>query len=177
VGIAIRRADRARRPLFTRGGFFGMPVSGRSLANLTPAPVGNAHAVKHGGQATRKTLPVGSVAEAIFAELEQEAPLRDAEGGLPAADRAAVELLALCLCRIQRVAAWLEEHGEFDEKGRPRPVLEVERRLRGEARDHMRDLGLTPRARAVLGLTLVRGRDALTLAEAMSELDEGGDGA
>ncbi len=105
--------------------------------------------------------------------LAAETPLRDADGGLPAADSTAVELLALCLLRIERVAAWLEEHGEFDKRGRPRPVLEVERRLRAEARDHMRDLGLTPRARVAIGLSLQRGRE-VSLAELLADLDEDG---
>lgn len=118
-----------------------------------------------------------SVAAAIFAELEAEAPLRGREGELPVHDRAAVELLATCLARLASIAAWIEEHGVVDAKGRPWPVLEVERRLRNEASGHLRDLGLTPRARVALGLALQAGASR-SLAELLSDLDEedGSDG-
>jgi hypothetical protein len=148
----------------------------RQLANrrtFPAAPVGNDRGATHSAAATAKTLPVAGKARELREMLAAETPLRDADGGLPAADSTAVELLALCLLRIERVAAWLEEHGEFDKRGRPRPVLEVERRLRAEARDHMRDLGLTPRARVAIGLSLQRGRE-VSLAELLADLDEDG---
>jgi hypothetical protein len=54
------------------------------LANLQAgAPLGNPRTRRHGGYATHKTLPADSVAAAIYAELEQETPLRDGDGGLP----------------------------------------------------------------------------------------------
>jgi hypothetical protein len=116
---------------------------------------------------------VGSYAEAVYELLAEEAPLRDRDGGLPAADRVAVELLATCLARLASIAAWIEEHGLVDRRGRPWPVVEVERRLRNEARDHARDLGLTPKARTAIGITLQRGA-AASLAELLSDLEEDG---
>ncbi len=113
-------------------------------------------------------------ARAIYSALAAEAPLRDAGGGLPAADRTAVELLALCLARLESIARWLELHGLLDpDSGEPRAAVDLERRLRVEAADHAAALGLTPRARVALGLDLQRGFD---LAQAMSALtdDEGG---
>jgi hypothetical protein len=146
----------------------------RQLANLRPgppAPPANGLAERHGAH---KTLPVRSAAAAIYAELEQETPLREGDGDLPAADRTAVELLASCLARLASIGAWLHEHGAIDPEGQPRPVLEVERRLRNEAADHCAALGLTPRARLAIGLDLQRGVGA-SLAELLSEIPEPGE--
>jgi len=147
---------------------------GRQLANrqgFPPAPVGNDRGATHGGYATHKTLPVDSLAAELYELLELEPPLRDGDGALPAQDSVAVELLATCLARLRRIGEWLEENDVFDKRGRPRSVLELERRLRAEARDHMRDLGLTPRARVAIGISLQRGREA-SLAELLADLDE-----
>ena len=151
----------------------------RQLANLTPQPPapepGNRRALRHGGHASPRTLPVDGKARAIYAILADDAPLRNADGGLPSADRTAVELLALCLCRLESIAAWLQMHGLLTEAGEVRPAVELERRLRVEAADHCAQLGLTPAGRARLGLDLARGFD---LAQAMSALtdEEGGRG-
>lgn len=150
------------------------PVSVR-LANLQPAPpapLGNRRALTHGAYVTFKTLREETEAAAIYEGLAVETPLRDGDGGLPIADRAALELLAGCLARLAPIGEYIEKHGPLDGKGRPRPVLEVERRLRNEAREHLRDLGLTPRARVVLGLSLQRGA-GLTLAELLAEIEPG----
>lgn len=67
------------------------------------------------------------------------------------------------------MAADVRAHGWRDHKtGNPRPVLDVEARLRREALDYAEALGMTPRSRARLGLDLVRTVD---MATAMSELD------
>ena len=151
----------------------------RQLANLRAAPpppeLGNGRATKHGGRATHKTLPVASVASRIYELLARETPLRDADGELPPADRTAVELLALCLSRLESIAHWVELHGVLDEHGEPRSVLDYERRLRAEALDHCKQLGLTPRARVALGLDVQRGKAAFTLAEILSDLPEEGE--
>lgn len=139
----------------------------RSLANLRRGgPITPANALRHGGHATARVLPVDGKARAIYALLAEEAPLRDQAGGLPAADRTAVELLALCLARLESIARYVELHGLLAEDGEVRPCVELERRLRVEAAGHCADLGLTPRARVVLGLQLQRG---LSLAELMVE--------
>lgn len=152
----------------------------RQLANLVPAgpaPPGNNNATIHGGFATYKTLPVASVAAAIYRELEQETPLRDHDGGLPLADRTVVELLATDLARLASISEWIEQHGTFDSKGKPRTtLLELERRLRNEARDHCARLGLDPRGRVALGLDLQRGAEGFDLAQALSDLPDDEDG-
>jgi hypothetical protein len=145
----------------------------RQLSNLRRAPAppaGNRRAVKSGAWATAKTLRVEPKVQAIYEQLAEEAPLRAPDGSLPAADSTLVELLALCLARLESVAAYLSVYGPLDESrgGAVRPAAEYERRLRLEARDHASALGLSPRARVALGLDLQR---TVSLADAMSEPD------
>jgi hypothetical protein len=70
----------------------------RQLANLTPAPPPappkNTRAATHGGHG-KVTVPGARAArEEIMEALAAAAPVRDRNGGLPAADAAAVELAA-----------------------------------------------------------------------------------
>ena len=65
------------------------------------------------------------------------------------------------MCRLDDVGEYLSRHGWADEKGNPRPVLHVEGRLRGQVLELARELGMTPRSRAALGLDLVRAGQAL----------------
>jgi len=149
------------------------PAQRANLKAAPPAPVGNEHRNLHSARATAATLPVDEHAERIRAILREQVPLRDADGSVPAADEVAIQLLALCMARIERVAAWINEHGEMDSRNRLRPVVETERRLRNEARAHLAELGLTPRARVLIGLALQHG--ATTFAELLSDLDEDGE--
>ena len=101
----------------------------------------------------------------MFDALAADAPLRDPDGGLPAADSLPVRLLAECLCRLDSVADDLRDHGWRDrESGDPRAAVELERRLRSEALDLAESLGMTPRSRARLGLDLARTEDAVQAA-------------
>ena len=105
----------------------------------------------------------------VFAALAEDAPVRGDDGELPAADAVAVRLLAECTCRLDDVAANVRDFGVFDQRtGDVRPVVELERRLRLEARDHAEALGMTPAARARLGLDLARTVD---LAQEWAEAD------
>ena len=108
----------------------GRRMSPASLANLVPGAgagvVGNVRALRHAGHARQATLVrAGSWAERIYEELQAEAPLRDAEGGLPIHDRQVVELLASALARLDAVTAWLDTRPPVDEKGRPWPAEEA----------------------------------------------------
>jgi len=133
----------------------------KQLANLTakppPPPEGNVRALVHGGRARVASLvAAGTWTAAILAELEAEAPLRDADGGLPAHDRQLVELLASALARLQAVTSWLDTRPAVDEQGRPWPAEDVAHRLRREIAGHLDALGMTPKSRAALGVDLVR---------------------
>jgi hypothetical protein len=150
----------------------------RQLANLRPAPpapLGHTRSLRHGAHASPKTLPIEGKARLIFEQLAAETPLREGDDELPVADRVAVELLALCLCRIESIEHYLQLHGELDEKGNLRPAAEHARRLRNEAKDHCAALGMNARARVALGMELQRASGAFDLAQMLSDLpDEDG---
>lgn len=136
----------------------------RSLANLRPGgapppPAGNVRALVHAGTARKATLiQAGSWAALIYSELEAEAPMRSADGGLPVHDRQAVELLASALARLQNVEAWLAARPAVDEKGEVWPAEDVAARLRREIASSLDALGMTPRARAALGVDVARAQ-------------------
>jgi hypothetical protein len=153
----------------------------RQLANLRPAPpappLANVRTLRHGGTARKATLvAAGSWAERIMTELEAEAPLRDAQGGLPVHDRQAVELLASALARLQSVSAWLDLRPAVDEQGRPWPAEDTAHRLRREVARLLDALGMTPSSRLALGLDLVRTVDLAQqwAAEADGDVIDGG---
>ncbi|HTX32250.1 MAG TPA: hypothetical protein VMD09_12785 [Solirubrobacteraceae bacterium] len=132
----------------------------RQLQNLRPgagrAGAGNRRALAHGGYATVAVERMAAAEQQVFEALAQDAPLREADGGLPAADTALVRLLAQALCRIEDVGGYLRDHGLLDANGQVRGAVDLERRLRQEAAGYMAELGMGPRARAALGLDLVR---------------------
>jgi len=143
----------------------------RQLANLRPGagagPPGNRRALAHGGYAAVSPLERDRKAQEIFEALAADAPMRDGAGRLPAADTAVVSLFARCLVQLERVEADMGDHGWKDRaSGDPRPVVELARRLRGEALDYAEALGMTPRSRAKLGLDLTR---TLTAGEALDD--------
>lgn len=149
----------------------------KQLANLRkggpPAASGNRLAVSHGAfAAIAKAELEGKVSE-IYAALTADAPVREADGSLPAADGPAIRMAAEALVRLDRIAEFIERRGWEDESGKPRPVLEYESRLRGHSLDLLKELGMTPASRAKLGLDLVRSRDLAMewAAEAEAEAD------
>lgn len=151
----------------------------RQLANLRkppPPPYRNARNLRHGGTATAKTLPVAETAEEIRRAFADAAPVRAADGGLPAADEAAVELAALALARVRRVTAWLDATGYIDErtgnvKGAVRYLEEATRTA-----DSLLDaLGLTPRSRAKLGVHLAHVEDLALKWSAETAAEERGE--
>jgi hypothetical protein len=150
----------------------------RQIANLRqggapPAPGGNQRRVTHGGYAEVAAERADEKTAEIMRALSGDLPLRDASGQAPAADMAAVELLARSLVRLGDVSDWLTRRGIEDPKGELRTgVLDLERRLRTEAADHADRLGLSPRARVALGLDLARSFD---LAAAWATDDGSGD--
>jgi hypothetical protein len=144
----------------------------RQLANLRPAPpapAGNQRPRTHGAYAVVARERLEEKALAVFDALSADAPLRNPDGQLPAADAVPVRLLAECLCRLDSIGDYLRDFGWRGPDGEPRLVLlDLERRLRAEASDHADALGMTPRSRAKLGLDLQRSVD---LSTAMSEPD------
>jgi hypothetical protein len=106
----------------------------------------------------------------VFAALSADAPLRDSDGGLPAADTAAMHLAAMKLCRLDDLREYLAETGWRDQAtGEPRTALiELEARLGREALAVLEKFGMTPASRAALGLDLARTVD---VAQVLSEPD------
>jgi hypothetical protein len=134
------------------------------LANLVPgagaAGPGERRYAKHGGYAAIANDRLDAECRKVFAALAESAPVRE-DGEVPAADVAAVRLLATTLCRLDDVNEYVARRGWQDDEGRPRPVLDYEQRLRGHALDQMEALGMTPRSRAKLGLDLARAKRSL----------------
>jgi phage terminase small subunit len=117
--------------------------------------------VTHGAYAALSPERIGAKVRAVTDALAQDAPVRDVDGGLPAADAVVVRQLGEALCRLDDISAYLQRRGWEDESGRPRPVLEYEGRLRGHVLDLLRELGMTPKSRAALGLDLMRAAETL----------------
>lgn len=146
----------------------------RQLANLrrgggvTPTVGGHRPNLRHGAYA--------AVAEATLEEKTLEvfrALAEDGERVLTVADAPLVRLAAEVMCRLASISTYLAAHGWLDAKGQPREsLLDLERRLRAEAADHLDALGASPRSRAKLGLDVARGAAAaLDLAEVWAEQD------
>lgn len=114
----------------------------------------------HGAYAVVARDRLEAKAVEVYDALSADAPLRNADGTLPAADAVLVRLLAECLCRLDTIAAHLRDHGILTADGEVRPVVEVEGRLRREAADHAEALGMSPRARAKIGMDLIRAEVA-----------------
>jgi hypothetical protein len=162
-----RRKRKPRGPI--GGGGARHPAS---LANLRPVkggPVGNSLAVKHGAYArvTEAELE-GKVAE-VYRALGQDLPLREPDGSAPAADTVPLRLLAKTLVRLDRIADFVARRGYEDEHGKLREVVGYELKLRGHALDLARELGMTPRARAALGVDVVRAAQSFDLARHWQE--------
>lgn len=142
----------------------------RQLANLRPgakpAPKGNSRAATHSAYAKVSSAQLDKKAREILEALTADAPVREDDGSLPAADAPAVRMLADALVRLDTISTFLDQRGWLDDDGKERPVLVYEGRLRGHALDLMRELGMTPASRAKLGLELVRTAAAVDEAEA-----------
>jgi len=144
----------------------------RQLANLRrggapPAPAGNQRHKTHGAFAVIAAARLETKTREVFDALAQDAPLRDKDGGLPREDTVAVLMLAKALCRLEDVEQYLTLNGLVDGEGEIRPAVDHERRLRAEVGDALDALGMTPRARAKLGLDVARAAE-FSLAQAMS---------
>lgn len=131
----------------------------RQLANLRnapAAPLGNRRAVKHGVYARIVEVELQDKARQIFDALSADAPVRAADGGLPAADSLAVRMLAEVMVRRERVRVEELRHGFEAPDGKLRGVVEYGLRLDAQALELAKELGLTPSSRAKLGLDLAR---------------------
>lgn len=132
----------------------------RQLENLKPAPpapAGNARALVHGGHSERILRDVDGEVRELLDALAEAAPIRDADGSLPAADTVAVERAARLLRRYRRLEAWLDLHGELEERtGNVKPAALLADQV-GRSLDRVLEaLGMTARSRMALGLDVAR---------------------
>jgi hypothetical protein len=149
---------RRRKPV---GG--GGARNSRSLANLkrgnSDPPIGNARAMTHGFRSEALVRDVEAEVRELMDALAESVPVRDPDGGLPAADTIAVEAAARALKRWRHVSVWCDAHGRFDPKTHAeRPAAGYE--LRAESALHLclNSLGMSPMARSKLGLNLARAQ-------------------
>src|SRR4051812_37334447 len=103
----------------------------RQLANLRAAPAnlrrggalpGNGLAKTHGAFARVARDRLDERRRAVLDALSADAPLRDPNGELPAADGVTVMLLAQALCRLGDIGTYLTTHGLLDGDGNMRPA-------------------------------------------------------
>lgn len=170
----MTRRKRAKRPAasYVSRDPVKLAAQRANLLAVPPGP-GPGRPVSHGAYAAVAVDRLDVKSREIFDALAADAPLRERDGALPAADGVVVRLLADTLCRLDSIGEYLGRKGWQADDGNPRPVLDTEARLRGNALDLLRELGMTPRARAALGLDVVRAGAAFDLARHWQ--DEGGD--
>jgi hypothetical protein len=139
-----------------------------SLANLVPggpnrsavATPGNQRGLTHGGRSELLLRDIETEVRELLDALAEAAPVKEADGTLPAADVVAVERAARALKRYRSVSGWLDMHGRLDEKGKVRDAANLELACERELGRCLDDLGMTPTSRSKLGLRLVQVRAA-----------------
>lgn len=121
-------------------------------ANLRPVRPGESSpAVTHGCYA----LAIPSRARELADDLRALLPAHSA------ADDPTVALAATVLSRIEAANLWLDEYGIFaNAKGAPQPILKALSTWENTAARLLDRLGMTPTARATLGLHIARAHEA-----------------
>lgn len=143
----------------------------KSLANLRAGAGagdgGLARARKHGAYAAVAERELSEKVREVYDAVGADLPVLDADDGVPAHDTVIVRQLAETLVRRERVRESELRHGIEAPDGKLRGVVEFGLRLDGHILQLCQQLGMTPVARAKLGLDLVRAQDvaARTLAD------------
>jgi hypothetical protein len=144
------------------------------LANLkrggNPAPAGNGYRLVHGGRSERLVADVEREVAELADALGETAPVRDADGAVPAADVAALEVAARRLKRYRHLSAWCDAHGRLDERtGEVKPAARYELEAEAALTRSLDSLGMTPASRVRLLGSATRAFD---LAQAMAAQTE-----
>lgn len=145
------------------------------LANLRPgAGAGDGGLQRrrvHGAYAAIAERELEAKVRELYDAIGEDLPVRESDGGVPAADAIPLRLLAEVLIRRERVRETEVRLGVETEKGDLRGVVKFGLALDDKALRLCEQLGLTPTSRARLGLDLARTRRA---AEGLDRLaDEG----
>lgn len=146
----------------------------RQLANLRnapPAPLGHRRSLKHGCYARVTEAELDAKAREVYDAIAADAPVKSADGSLPAHDTVLVRVLAETLIRRDRALREELRHGIEVEsgpnKGKLRGVVELGLRLDGQVIGLLDRLGMSPTSRAKLGLTLAQA--SRTFEDAVAE--------
>lgn len=137
----------------------------RQLANLKRGESGTPKGepstrLTHGARSTLLFKDVDAEVVELMDALGESVPVRDADGGVPAADQAAVEYAARALKRYRHLSTWCDLHGRIEEKtGKVKPAADYELRAEKSLANALDALGMTPTSRARLGLDLARSAD------------------
>lgn len=133
-GEIARRVAAERMEAQEHGGTLTRSVAGRPSARLS-----------HGCKSMNRLQPR---ADQLTVELRSAVP------GAVAADDTAIRLLALMLARIEAATAWLDQRGLFRsaKRGEPWPIIKNLSAWENSAARLCDQLGLTPTARARLGV-------------------------
>lgn len=144
----------------------------RQLANLrqggAPAVPGvPSGRLQHGGRSALLFQDVEAEVLELTEALAEAAPVKDPDGSTPAADSIALETTARALKRYRHLSQWCDLHGRIDPKsGKVRPAADLELAAERQLTAGLDVLGMTPTARARLGLALARTAGAVEDAEA-----------
>jgi len=153
-----RPANRSKSSYLSRD-----PVKRANQLRNLPSGGNTAHvgraARTHGAYAMVVQSELDEKTAEIFSALAEDTPVKE-NGALPAADTVAVMELARALILRDRFADYLQRRGFEDEHGNPRPVLSELAKHNAHILNVLEALGMTPRARAQLGLDLIKGLSA-----------------
>jgi hypothetical protein len=134
----------------------------RSLANLRAgAGAGDGGLQRgrtHGVYAQIAARELDGKVRELYDAIGSDLPVRDPDGAVPAQDAIPLRILAETLIRRGRVSETELRHGIETPDGRLRGIVEFGLRLDGQALRLCEQMGLTPAARAKLGLDLVRAQ-------------------
>ena len=111
--------------------------------------------------------PTGDDLLEIIDAIAATAPVRDSDGGLPPVDQVAVEIAARALKRYRSVVTWHDMHGRINDKGEERSSARYELDAERQLMRALDALGMSPAARARLGVDLARSASLLDQATSM----------
>jgi hypothetical protein len=153
---------RSVSPRVGNGAGHGGPASGIPARQWAPFEPGNLVAQRHGAF-SRFVL---DEADELATTIAEHAP------HLAYADAPALRDYAVAQARAWRLAAYVEEHGELDDDGAPRPALRALSEWLARAEKARARLGLDPASRAALAVDELQARRTAG-ALARDELAEG----
>lgn len=127
---------------------------------------------KHGAYSDTALIPLQDTKLRLIDDI-----LRGERPATAPVDRIAMELLARNLAKIDMIDLYLEEHGFFVNiaEGKPQPILKIYWLALNSASRLCEQLGMTPSARARLGLKVAQTVDlasAIEQAKAQAQLEK-----